>query len=103
MKSYESLLDALDDLKANGYVEDFALEPVCLYCGGLDLRFSPEEFNIDRVFRFEEDSDPADNAVLFAITSTTGVKGTLVDAYGAYAENLSFDMANKLKTPVSYN
>jgi hypothetical protein len=33
--------------------------------------------------------------VLFAITSSTGVKGTLVDGYGAYSGNLSFEMAKK--------
>jgi hypothetical protein len=97
MKNYESLVDALTDLKKRGYDADFATETVCLYCGELDIRFNPEEFNVDETYRFEGDSNPDDNAVLYAISSSTGVKGTLVDSYGMYAENLSFAMVKKLQ------
>lgn len=98
MNNYQSLVDALDDLRKRDYVADFATDTVCLYCGDLDIRLNPEEFNVDEVYRFEGDSNPDDSSVLYAITSTTGVKGTLVDSYGVYSENLSFEMAKKLKT-----
>ena len=97
MKNYESLVDALDDLRKRGYEADFATDTVCLYCGNLDIRLNPEEFNIDEVYRFEGDSSPDDNSILYAITSTSGLKGTLVDSYGTYAESLSFEMAKKLQ------
>lgn len=96
MKNYESLVDALDDLKTRGYQQDFETASFCLYCSDLDIRLNPEEFHVDEVYRFEGDSNPDDSAVLYAITSNTGVKGTLVDGYGAYSENLSFEMAQKL-------
>jgi hypothetical protein len=98
MKNYESLIDALDDLKTRGYEADFSTEPDCLYCGDLDIRLNPEEFHVDEVYRFEEGSTPEDNAVLYAISATSGIKGTLVDAYGTYAENMSFEMAKKLQS-----
>lgn len=101
MKNYESLIDALDDLRKRGYEADFATQTVCLYCGDLDLRLNPEEFNVDEVHRFEGNSNPDDAAVVYAISSSTGVKGTLVDGYGAYSENLSFDMAKKLQSHAS--
>lgn len=97
MKNYESLIDALNDLRKRGYESDFATDSVCLYCGDLDIRLNPEQFNIDEVYRFEGDSNPDSNSILYAITSTSGLKGTLVDSYGTYAENLSFDMAKKLQ------
>lgn len=97
MKNYESLVDALDDLKKRGYEADFATEATCLYCGDLDLRLNPEEFKVDEVYRFEGNSNPDDNTVLYAISSSTGVKGTLVDGYGVYSESLSFEMARKLQ------
>lgn len=96
MKNYESLVDALSDLRERGYIADFKTLQICLYCGDLDIRLNPEEFNIDEVYRFEGDSNPDDSSIVYAITSNTGVKGTLVDAYGAYSANLSFDMARKL-------
>jgi hypothetical protein len=97
MKNYESLLDALFDVRARGYKEDFNIEPGCLYCGALDLRLYPAEFSVDEVHRFEEDSNPGDNSVLYAISSSGNVRGTVVDGFGAYADNMSFDMARKLR------
>jgi hypothetical protein len=97
MKNYESLVDALDDLRKRGYESDFATDKVCLYCGDLDIRLDPEDFHIDEAYRFEGGSNPDDNVVLYAISSSTGVKGILVDGNGAYTENLSFDMARKLQ------
>lgn len=97
MKNYESLIEALDDLRKRGYEADFATQTVCLYCGDLDLRLNPEEFNVDEVYRFEGNSNPDDSAVLYAISSSTGVKGTLIDGYGVYSESLNFEMARKLQ------
>lgn len=97
MKHYESLIDALDDLRQRGYEADFATQTVCLYCGDLDIRLYPEDFHVDEVYRFDGESTPVDNAVLYAISSASGVKGTLADAYGAYSSNMSFQMAKKLK------
>lgn len=97
MKNYESLADALNDLRKRGYEADFATETVCLYCGDLDIRLDPEDFHVDEVYRFEGDSNPADNSILYVISSSTGVKGTLVDSYGAYADSLNFEMTQKLQ------
>jgi hypothetical protein len=96
MQNYHSLIDALADVKSRGYTEDFSLEPSCLYCGDLDLRLNPEEFHVDEFYRFEGDSNPEDSAVLYAISSSAGVKGTLVDSYGMYAESMNLEMAQKL-------
>ena len=83
MKTYESLVDALDDLRKRGYEADFELQLNCLYCSNLDMRLYEEEFQIDEVYRFKGDSSPDDNAVVYALTSPTGVKGTIVNGYGA--------------------
>jgi hypothetical protein len=97
MKNYDSLVDALEDLRKRGYQADFEPQSDCLYCSHLDLRLYEEDFNIDEVYRFEGDSNPDDSAVLYALTSPTGVKGTIVDGFGASSENISFEMAKKLQ------
>jgi len=96
MKNFETLASALAYLQERGYTVDFAADTACLYCGEFDIRLNPEEFHIDEVYRFESDSSPDQTSVLYAITSSTGTKGTLVDAIGAYAEHLSFEMARKI-------
>ena len=96
MKNYESLVDALNDLKERGYWADFGTDTVCLYCGELDIRLNPEEFHVDEVYRFAGNSG-VDSVVLYAITSSTSVKGILVDTSGAYANKLNFGMADKIQ------
>lgn len=97
MKTYESLIDASTDLKNRGYKEEFRKDPTCLYCCALDLWIAPEQFNIDEFYIFNDNSDPADSSIIYAISSYTGIKGTLVDAYGMYSESVTFDMAQKLE------
>jgi len=96
MKYYNTSLEALLDLKDRGYTADFAIESACIHCPQLNLRLAPGEFSIDEYYRFEGMTSPDESSVVYAISSPTGVKGTLIDAYGAYAENLDFDMAKKL-------
>lgn len=97
MKNYNNLVDALRDLKLRGYVNDFNLKPECLECKTLELELHPENFEITETYRFEGDSSPDDNSILYAIESSDGIKGVLVDAYGTYAEAMSPEMAMKLR------
>ena len=95
MKPYETLVDALDDLKNRGYILDFRKDPKCLYCNVFDLWITPEQFSVDEVHRFEGESNPDDSCVVYAISSHSGMKGTLVDSFGVYAEYVTFEMARK--------
>jgi len=97
MYVYDTLLDALEGLTKRGYTQDFDLVPDGLKCQGSDLQLHPEDFNIDEFYRFEGASDPDENSIIFAISSTTGLKGTLIDAYGVYSDMLSPEMISKLK------
>jgi hypothetical protein len=97
MRNYNSLADALTDLKSRGYDAEFQAHPYCLYCGNIDIRLNPDQFNIDECYRFAGNSSPDDNTLLFAISSTTGVKGTLVDSSLTKPENISPELADKLK------
>jgi hypothetical protein len=95
-KHYTSLSGATNDLRARGYTYDFNLKPDCIECPALQLQLSPEKFTIDEFHRFEGMSSTDDNSIVFAITSDTGLKGVLVDAYGVYASSLNDSMIKKL-------
>ncbi|MBL7933497.1 MAG: hypothetical protein JNL60_16445, partial [Bacteroidia bacterium] len=45
--------------------------------------YIPTQVLIDNFYRFEGDSDPADNAIVYAVTTEDGIKGILIDSYGA--------------------
>ena len=97
MKSYDTLSEAVQDLQRRGYTYDFNLKPHCLECASLKLEIHPEDFKVDEVHRFEGMSSTDDNSIMYAISSKNGIKGTLVDAYGVYAENISEEMRKKLR------
>lgn len=81
MKTYQSLNDALEDLRKRGYEADFSTDTDCLYCGDLDIRLDPEDFHVDEVYRFESGLSFQMHSTLYAITSVSGVKGTLMEAH----------------------
>jgi hypothetical protein len=96
MKFYPTMSEAITALKARGYLMDFNLHPEWIECPQLDVRLKPEEFHVDEVHRFEGMTSPDDSEILFAVSSSNGLKGLLVDAYGSYADSISMEMARKL-------
>jgi hypothetical protein len=48
--------------------------------------YTPEQVKIVDFYRFEGESDPSDNVILYALETEKGEKGTLIDAYGTYQE-----------------
>jgi len=93
-----TLSEILDKLKKEGYTEDFNLQANCLSCQDNAVRVFPNEFVVDKHYRFEGLSDPADEAVVYAISSPKyQVKGTLVNGYGLYADPLADDLVKALR------
>src|SRR5258705_11123918 len=94
MIAYDNVSEAVSGLKKRGFTVDFNLEENCIVCP--DGKFDANDFEIVEIHRFEGDSDPSDEAVVYAIESKDGTKGVLVNGYGISAEALSSDMAKKL-------
>eukprot|EP01012_Entosiphon_sulcatum_P058038 TRINITY_DN81968_c0_g1_i1.p1 TRINITY_DN81968_c0_g1~~TRINITY_DN81968_c0_g1_i1.p1 ORF type:complete len:114 (+),score=19.80 TRINITY_DN81968_c0_g1_i1:51-392(+) len=89
--SFENMntLSSLTETAFNkGYTDNFRMEEDGLYAPATDIHYLPNEVKIDNFYRFEGASDPDDNAILYCIETHDGVKGTLIDAYGANSEEL---------------
>ena len=80
-----TVTDAVSDLQADGYTVDFSVAPGgLLRCNQCDSLHDPADAKVDRIARFEGESDPGDEAIVFGLTcGDCGLKGTLVSAYGA--------------------
>ena len=62
-----------------------------------DVNLRADEFNIDEIYRFEGNTDPGDEMVVYAISSESkNVKGVLVNAFGVYADTISDELMAKL-------
>jgi hypothetical protein len=96
MYSYETISDAVNGLKKRGYNIDFNMEYDRISCHETPISLLPSEFEITEVYRFEGDSDPADEAVVYAIESKHGQKGIVVNGFGISADPVSAEMIKKL-------
>ncbi|AXE17167.1 phosphoribosylpyrophosphate synthetase [Runella rosea] len=98
MQAYDTLSETMEALRQEGYVEDFNLREDCLECREGKFKVFADEFKIDEFFRFEGPTDPADEAVLYAISSENHqIKGLLVSGYGMYTEGVTNDLLAKLQ------
>lgn len=82
MKSESGVIERLEQ---DGFTEQFVVKD-----GRLRSRsgatFAPPDVTIREFGRYEGVSNPSDESVVYAIESHDGVRGTLVDAFGAYAD-----------------
>jgi hypothetical protein len=98
MQQYSNLIEAINELRKEGYTEDFNLEQQCLSCRDGQFKMFHDEFVIDKYFRFDVSSDAADQSIIYAISSQRhNLKGILINAYGIYSEPLTNEMLKKLQ------
>lgn len=88
--NYDTVSEAVNDLQKRGYTSDFNLnhDVDFITCNKTSTSLSPEDFEIDEIHRFEGETDPADETIVYAISSAKyNIKGIIVNAYGTYADN----------------
>ncbi|HEY4108246.1 hypothetical protein [Puia sp.] len=97
MYAYDTVAEAVNGLKLRGYTIDFNIEADKIFCPKTPLALNPADFEITEFYRFEGESDPADEAVVYAIESSKGDRGLLVTGFGITAEGMGEEMIEKLR------
>lgn len=98
MHSYETVSEALTDLKSREFTTDFNLAFDTIKCSATGTCLSPSQFEIVEQYRFEGQTDPGDESVVYAVAAKDGsMKGVLVSAYGMYSDGISEEMIKKLR------
>ncbi|UII24764.1 phosphoribosylpyrophosphate synthetase [Fulvivirga maritima] len=77
--------EVMDDLKNQGYSTDFNFRKNELHNDDNGTVYKPTEVTVKEEYRFEGDTNPGDANILYVIETTSGDKGTLINAYGADA------------------
>lgn len=80
MVSCTNMLDKL------GYKTHFQAVPKGLKSLTTEYVYQPYDVRIVNFYRFEGESNPDDSAILYAIETANGERGTLADAYGPEAD-----------------
>lgn len=96
MYTYDTVSEAINGLKDRGYNLDFNLANDHLYCSEPGIILKAQDFEIAEFYRFEGNSDPADEAIVYGIESRKGEKGVLVNGYGAFGDTATDELIKKL-------
>ncbi|MCB0396321.1 MAG: phosphoribosylpyrophosphate synthetase [Flavobacteriales bacterium] len=94
---YDTLAEALEDLAERGYVEDFHVNSKGMLDGGAGQTFSPSQTELHEFHRFEGMTNPSDASIVYALRTNKGLKGTVVDAYGAEGSERISEFMNSLR------
>ncbi|WP_299818296.1 hypothetical protein [uncultured Pontibacter sp.] len=82
-----SLVNVLNRLRKDGYKYDFKVSGDGRLCTMEEKdMFGPEQVRIVDFYRFEGESNPDDMSILYAVETSNGLKGTISNSYGPYAD-----------------
>lgn len=85
-------------LVSDGFTEDFRVADGRLIAFSNDKRnYAPEDVTIVDFYRFEGESNPDDMAILYAIQTNDGLKGTVSAPYGVYSDEAIDDFMQTVK------
>lgn len=98
-RNFDTVTEAVNDLAERGYTTDFAIgeDDDCLTSKQTSLQLSPDDFEIDEIYRFEGNTDPGDEMIVYAISSEKyKIKGVVVNGFGIYSSSAGNKIVEKL-------
>jgi hypothetical protein len=81
-----TLAGVIGELALRGFTEHFTAVEGGLRGEDSGRTFPSSQVAIRGYYRFEGVSDPGDMSIVYAIEAKDGVRGTLADAFGVYAD-----------------
>ena len=78
--------EVMSDLAEQGFTHSFRIEKNRLVSNESKQSFAADEVSLVEHYRFEGESDPGDASILYALKTSTGEKGTVINTYGAGAD-----------------
>lgn len=81
-----TLSGCMNKLTREGYTDELKPTEHGMELVSSKKMYTPDDVKIVNFYRFEGASNPDDNAILYAIETSDGVKAMITDAYGAYAD-----------------
>ena len=86
---YTTVSEALTELKNTGFTSDFNRQEE-------NIKAHPHQYQVEHVYRYEGDSNPDDEAVVYGIKSDAGEKGVFVAGFSANSENEAARILEKI-------
>lgn len=82
----KTLSSCMNKLKEEGFTEEYSVKGNLLKSDESGRSYTSDDVKIVNFYRFEGESDPSDNSILYALQTEDGKKGLLINAYGMYSD-----------------
>lgn len=82
-----TVVEVLNNLKNKGFNDDFEFSNHSLKRVGHSKPYKVSEVEVVDEYRFEGETNPSDSSILYALKTSDGRKGTLIDSYGPLANS----------------
>lgn len=79
-------LQIQEQLREAGYRNHFQYRDGGMVCVNSGQKYAPGELSVQASYRFEENSDPDEGAVLWVLKAKDGTGGVCFDAHGLYGD-----------------
>lgn len=87
----------LDKLESEGYTDQYKVQNGKLTDLTNNKNYKAKDVKAVNFYRFEGLSNPDDTSILYAIETSDGRKGTLIDAYGFYSDDETGAFMNQIE------
>lgn len=85
-KSMTPYSKVIEKLESSGYKNEINITKNGAQFGESEKLYPADELTIVKVYRFEGESNPADESVIYAIQADDKTPGFLLNAYGTYSD-----------------
>ncbi|MBI1226698.1 MAG: phosphoribosylpyrophosphate synthetase [Bacteroidetes bacterium] len=87
-----------ESFRKKGYKAGFVMEAKdAIKCIETAKEYAATDLIVEKLHRFEGESDPADNAIVYAVKCNDGQKGVIIAAYGMYGSAQINNFMKKVK------
>lgn len=95
----DTLADAIREFAGRGYDDQFRAESGALRATRAERTFTPDDLVVDEIARFEGDSNPAEQSMVFALRARDdSVRGTYTVAFGPEMDDADETMVRALES-----
>ena len=94
----KTLYQVMNVLRGRGITKEIRMnEEKQFILEGTDVTYQPADLCIIKSYRFEGDSSPDDNAVLYIAQDRDGIQSLIIDSYGAESNYSGEEFDNFLR------
>lgn len=94
----QTVSQVLERLEREGYVEDFRAHKNGLRVIPSNIEVDPENVTVDKIYRFEGETDLDDEEIIFALSAPQHkIKGTYIVAFGPMMHPIDVEIVQRLQ------